>query len=178
MDARIDKDGSQLLLRVERRLRHPPAKVWRVLTERELLKQWFPSDVEGEWRVGAELRFEFLHGEGEGLTEEQMRGEVLEVEVGRLLAFRWGDSVIRCEIEADGDGSIFRLSETLIDASWGARNAAGWEMCIENMELLFQGASIAKFAWDVWRPKFRRYKKKFEPVFGPQDEPPKSVRTE
>ena len=178
MDATLTKDGNRYKLALARSLQHSPEKVWRVLTERDLLKQWFPCDVEGEWKVGAPLRFEFLHGEGEGLTEDQMRGEVLKVEPNRLLEFTWGEEVIRCELVPEGDGCRLLFAHTIDDASWGARNAAGWEMCLESLELVMQGATIAKFAWSIWRPKFEGYVKKFEPVFGPQDEPPEDTRAD
>jgi len=178
MDATLTKAGSSLRLGLERHLAHAPEKVWRVLTERELIKLWFPCDIQGDWKVGAALRFEFLHGEGEGLTEDQLRGEVLAVEPPRLLEFRWGNGVIRYELIPDGDGCRLLLSETLDDASWGARDAAGWEMCLDNLELLIEGGTLARFTWDAWRAKFEHYKKKFEPEHGPQDEPPADIRQE
>lgn len=168
MEATFTKVGARFTLGLERHLAHAPEKVWRVLTERELLKQWFPCDVAGEWKVGAELQFIFLHGEGEGLSEEELRGEVVTVDPPRLLEFRWGKHLLRCELIAEGDGCRLLFSETLEDASMGARNAAGWELCLENLDLLLQGASLASFALDVWQGKFARYVKKFEPIVGPQ----------
>ncbi len=47
-------------------------------------------------------------------------------------------------------------------------------MCLETMSLLLQGGTLAKFAWDVWRTKFERYVKKFEPEVGPQQGPPEN----
>ena len=172
MDASFEKVGERYVLVVERRLAFPPAKVWRVLTERNLMQQWFPGDVEGEWRVGAPLQFTFLHGEGEGLSEDEMRGEVLAVEPERLLEFRWGKGVIRCEITPDGDGSKLVLSETLDDPSMAARSSAGWELCLETMSLVLDGATVAEFAWELWKPKFERYVEKFQARFGPQQGPP------
>ncbi len=87
MDASLTKTGPRYTLGLERRLAHSPEKVWRVLTERDFLNQWFPCDVEGEWKVGSELRFNFLHGEGEGLPEEDLRGEVLVLDPPRLLEY-------------------------------------------------------------------------------------------
>ena len=79
--------------------------------------------------------------------------------------------MLRYELEATAEGCAMRLSERLADPSWAARNAAGWEMCLENLDLLLEGAAALKFAADVWRAKFRRYVEKFEPGFGPQDDP-------
>lgn len=174
MDASLTKTGPRYTLGLERRLAHSPEKVWRVLTERDLLNQWFPCDVEGEWKVGSELRFNFLHGEGEGLPEEELRGEVLVLDPPRLLEYRWGTHLLRCELTADGDGCRLLFSESFEDASWGARNAAGWEMCLDNLELLVQGATLAKFVAEVWRKKFARYVGKFEPQVGPQQGMPES----
>ena len=174
MDASLTQDGGRYILAVERFLPHPPEKVWRALTERDLLKNWFPSDVEGVWEVGAPLQFIFLHGEGEGLSEEEMRGEVLVVDPPRLLEFRWGVEILRAELVPEGDGCRLLYSHVLDDPSCGARNAAGWEMCIENLELVLQGVSALKFAWDVWRPKYDRYVQKYTPVFGPQQDAPEN----
>jgi uncharacterized protein YndB with AHSA1/START domain len=171
MQATLERDGPRYRLTVERRLAHPPEMVWRVVTERALLRQWFPADVEGEWREGAELRFVFLHGEGEGLSDEELRGEVLVVDEPRRLEFRWGGHHLKFELVPEGSGCLFRLSEGFADPSWGARNAAGWEMCLENLELLVEGGALLKFAADVWRTKFRHYVEKFEGAFGPQHDP-------
>ena len=55
MEATFTKQGERYVLSLERRLAHSAEKVWRVLTERDLLKQWFPADIEGDWKVGAKL---------------------------------------------------------------------------------------------------------------------------
>lgn len=174
MKSTFTKDGDRYILLVERELAHPPEKVWRALTERDLLRQWFPSDVEGEWRVGAPLRFVFLHGEGEGLSDEELSGEVLTVDPPRLLEFRWGTSVLRCALEATAEGTFLAISETIDDPSWGARNAAGWEMCLENLNLVLQAGTVLKFVADVWHGKYERYAQEFEPEFGPQQGMPET----
>ena len=172
MECTLEKDGPGYTLKIERQLAYPVDKVWKVVTTRELLRQWFPCDVEGEWKVGAELQFIFLQGEGEGLSEEELRGEVLTVDPPRLLEFRWGTHFLKYELTPDGDGCRFRLSHSFEDPSWGARNATGWEMCLENLDLLLEGASLAKFAVSVWKAKFSHYEKKFGAIFGPQQGPP------
>ena len=74
--------GERRSITQEIRLKAPVDAVWRALTERELLRKWFPADVEGEWTAGAKLRFVFLHGEGEGLSDDELSGEVLAVDGG------------------------------------------------------------------------------------------------
>ncbi|MGI9629170.1 MAG: SRPBCC family protein [Longimicrobiales bacterium] len=174
MDGTLERDGARYTLRVEHRLAKPPEKVWRALTTRELMKRWFPCDVEGEWTVGAVLQFEFLQGEGEGLSDADMRGEVLAVEEPRLLEFRWGTDVLKFELTPDGDGCRFHLSHSFDDPSFGARNAAGWEICLENLDLVLEGVGFAKFVAKVWKAKFDRYVGEFEAVHGPQAGPPEN----
>ena len=173
MDAMLERDGTRVILRVQCRFSEPPEKVWRALTSRELIRRWFPCDVEGDWTVGAPLRFEFLQGEGEGLSDEDLRGEVLAVDAPRYLEFRWGSDILTYELVPDGDGCRFRLSHSFEDPSWGARNAAGWEMCLENLDLLLEGAGVVKFVAQVWKAKFDRYVAEFEAAHGPQAGPPK-----
>lgn len=50
-------DGSPAL-RFERRYRHPIERVWRAVTEPGEMGRWFPSEVVGDRRVGAELIFD------------------------------------------------------------------------------------------------------------------------
>ena len=45
-------------------------------------------------------------------------------------------------------------------------------MCLENLELLVEGASLVEFAVEVWRAKFERYVTKFEAAVGPQQGAP------
>lgn len=174
MDASLIKDGSRYTLRFERRLAHSPKKVWRVLTEREQLRKWFPSDVIGEWTMGAKLRFVFEGGESEGLEEADLQGEVLSVEPMRLLEYRWGESLLRCELIAEGDGCRLIFSESFEDKSIAARNAAGWEMCLANTEAVLKDRAPAEFAMDVWRVAFERYVAEFEPLAGSQQGPPET----
>ncbi|MBV8934055.1 MAG: SRPBCC domain-containing protein, partial [Kutzneria sp.] len=45
------------VLRFERRIAHPPAKVWRAVTDPAEMAHWFPAAVETELRTGAAMRF-------------------------------------------------------------------------------------------------------------------------
>ena len=52
-----------------------------------------------------------------------------------------------------------------LDRNVAARNAAGWEQCLD----LLAGGTEAPGAW---KPLFDRYAREFEPELGPQDGPP------
>lgn len=173
MDGTLIKDGRRYTMRFERELAHPPEKVWRAITEREFLRQWFPCDIEGGWEPGAMLKFTFPDEFADMVADEDTRGEVLTVDPGRLLEFRWGrDSVLRMELEPAPAGCRFVLSDTLTDGSILARDAAGWEYCIHNLVLVLDGSPAEQFDADAWRVPFERYVAKFEPVAGAQQGPP------
>src|ERR1700730_7336621 len=96
----LDRSGDRLQLRVTRRLRHPPEKIWRPLTEPAHLAAWFPTDIDGERAAGAALRFAFRHGEGPTLD-----GQLLRYEPPSVLELRWGDAeTLLFELQPDGDG--------------------------------------------------------------------------
>jgi hypothetical protein len=137
----------------------------------DLLEQWFPARVHGDWSVGAALQFTFPPGQADDLPGEDLRGQVLAFDPPRLLEFQWGKHVIKFELVDAGEACAFRLSEGFGDPSWGAKSATGWEMCLENLDLILEGVGASKFTAHVWRTKYRAYAAQFEPDFGPQEDP-------
>lgn len=63
MNESLDTAGGCSVLRIERRLAHPPEKVWRAVTEPAHLTQWFPADLEVDLRVGGRISFVFRDDE-------------------------------------------------------------------------------------------------------------------
>ncbi len=156
-------DGDRPAVRLERHLPHPPADVWRAVTDREELRSWFPCDVEvigGSWVPGAAIRFRFPPE----VVDLTLTGEVLEVEEPWRLAFTWGEEVLRLELVPEGSGTRFVLVDEL-PAAFAARNAAGWEECLDRLE----GHEPPSGGWT---PRFEAYSAAFAPVLGPQEGPP------
>jgi uncharacterized protein YndB with AHSA1/START domain len=134
-------DG-RAVLRMERRLAHPPEKVWRALTEPAHLNQWYPFQVTAlELRAGGRIAFD----DGSGTTVE---GKVTELDPPRVLAFtqdasavleREGDNHLRFELRPDGDGCLLIFTHTFDDRPHAAANAAGWDACFDALELVADG---------------------------------------
>ena len=158
-DARLVTDRRRPAVRLERHLPDPPEVVWRALTEREQLRSWFPCDVivsGGAWDVGAALTFPFPPE----TIDLRLTGEVLEVDEPNVLAFTWGDDTLRFELSADGEGTQLVLIDEL-PADSAARNAAGWEQCLDRLE----GREPVE---NGWQRLYERYAAAFEPALGPQ----------
>lgn len=162
-DATLLTDGARPAVRLERQLPDPPEIVWRALTEREHLRSWFPSDVlvsGGAWKVGAAITFPFPPE----VIDMTLTGEVLEVDEPRSLAFTWGEDTLRFELTPTDGGTRLVLVDEL-PPSAAARNASGWEVCLDRLAGL-------EPAPDAWQPHFDAYSAAFTPVLGPQEGPP------
>lgn len=166
-DGRLGAADGRASVRFERVLPDPPEQVWRSLTEPQRLEQWFPSDIVAEsWEPGARLSFVFT---GEGAPT--ISGTVLASERPRLLEYSWGEDTLRFELAPTGaqegpaaGGTRLTLVDTM-EGRYAARNAAGWQICLE-MLLDREPAD------EAWRGLFDQYAAAFEPQLGPQDGPP------
>jgi activator of Hsp90 ATPase-like protein len=65
---------------------------------------------------------------------ESFDGEVLAFDPPAMLEFRWGTDVIRIELEPDGDGTRLTLLDTIDELGKAARDAAGWHVCLDQLE--------------------------------------------
>jgi uncharacterized protein YndB with AHSA1/START domain len=163
-DAALVTGGTRPAVRLERHLADPPAVVWQALTDREQLRSWFPCDVivsGGRWVVGAAISFPFPPD----VIDMTLTGEVLEVDEPTTLAFTWGEEeTLRFELTPDGDGTRLVLIDEL-RAGAAARNAAGWQDCLDRLAGL-------EPAPDAWQSRFDKYAAAFESALGQQEGPP------
>jgi len=94
-------------------------------------------------------------------------GSVLERDPPRRVTFTWGADIIGFALTEPPDGgTIFVLTEEL-SANHAARNAAGWDACLDRLQLGAESES--------WKPRIDRNVATFEPVLGHQDGPPEGV---
>ena len=140
----LERAGDRWRLRFVRTLPHPPEKVWRALTEPSHLAAWFPADIEGERVAGGRLRFVFRNGEG-----PPGEGEMVRFDPPSVMELRWGDELLRFELEPAGDdtapGCVLTLLDTFEELGKAARDAAGWHTCLDLLALHLAGAEPG---WD------------------------------
>ena len=145
-------------LNFERRIAHPVDAVWRAITEPEQLEHWFPSSVELDLRVGGEMTFTFREMQ---LAEQPMTlsGEVTDLDPPHLFAFYWGQDHLKFELAPADQGTLLRFTAMLDAKDKAARDAAGWHMCLDRLELQLGGATTALGTEPSgeWRGRYEEY---------------------
>ena len=158
----IEVGGDRVGVRFERRLAHPPERVWRAVTETDELAKWFPArpEIGGDREVGAELTFTYPNNE-----EPPETGEIVEWDEPRLFAFTWRSSgresqLLRFELEPDGDGTKLVFTHELPRPD-SAKVAAGWELCLDDLELALADTPRAEFPEGRWVELHEEYAEQF-----------------
>ncbi|MGW4063296.1 SRPBCC domain-containing protein [Amycolatopsis sp. NPDC004747] len=142
MAAKLLTDEERPALRLERRLKHAPEKVWRAITDPAELEHWFPAKVDVELRAGGAIRFTFP-GEDSATT-----GQVVTADPPREFTFVWNDDTLRWLISPDGEGSLLEFTHTFgrgdpaIAKLAGARTAAGWDVCLDALAARLAGRAF------------------------------------
>jgi len=168
-DASLVIGGTKPAVRLERHLPHSPETVWLAITDREQLGSWFPCDVivdGGRWGVGATIKFVFPPD----VIDSELDGTVLVWDPPRKLAYTWGDEVLRFELSPEDGGTFLVLIDEL-PPGIAARNAAGWELCLDRMSETERGAG-------TWKVLFDAYSAAFEPTLGLQEGPPTGCKVD
>ncbi len=155
----LEHGHGEVTLRFTRRLPHPPAKVWRALTEPEHLAAWFPTTVEGDLTPGSTLRYNFRE-----MNLPGFEGSVLACDPPTLLEFNWGDERLRFELKADSQGTVLMFSASFAEIGRAARDAAGWHTCLDLLGYDLAGEQAPWPQDDRWRQVHRDYVR----VLGPE----------
>ncbi|KGJ79163.1 hypothetical protein GY21_05795 [Cryobacterium roopkundense] len=129
----ISHDGRPAI-RIERALPHSVVRMWDALTKPEQSRTWFPSELTVEPRVGGVVGFA-----GDPHMPNSV-GTVLAIEPPRLLSFTWGGNELRFELRAVSDQQVDRVLTNVLEAeNEAARNAAGWDVCLTELERYVNG---------------------------------------
>lgn len=159
-DAVLEDAQGRLALRFERLLDHPPEQVWRALTELDQLRRWHPSPFELESRGGGTVSF--LPPEGNAFGD----GRVTAYEPPHLLAYSWGEDHLRWELESRDGGTRLVLTHTFDDRLKAARDAAGWDLCLDALATSLSGGDAPPLPGESaipagWEELNRAYQQRF-----------------
>jgi uncharacterized protein YndB with AHSA1/START domain len=156
MNGTLRRVGDQYELRFERRLRHPPEKVWRAITDNAELRHWFPATITGGHAPGDALRFEFVPAGPSADAElramiDAQQGEIPEDSIHtrgtmrvwdppRTLEYEWGGERLRFELTPDGaTGTRLVFVHTYGERDQTRSVGSGWEMCFDELDARLDG---------------------------------------
>ena len=156
MEDTLQTVDGRAVLRFERRLAHPPEKVWRAITEPAHLEHWFPAAVEGERAIGAPLRFVFREGEAPPLE-----GRITELEEPRVFAFTWGESLLHLELRPEDGGCTLVFTHTFDDRFSAASYTVGWQGCLDALASLLDDKPVEGLVPNGYAELHEAYIEKF-----------------
>jgi uncharacterized protein YndB with AHSA1/START domain len=155
MTASMHTADGRSTLRFDRTLPYDRDRVWRAVTDPDELRQWFPSEVIYEPRVGAPMTFDF--GGEHGL--EAYPGEVLVWNPPDEFAFAWGRDELRFTLSDVPEGTRLVFEHSFAhEPGKEARDSAGWSACFDAFDALLAGDQPQMGDWAGYEETFlRRY---------------------
>ena len=150
----IELDGRPAV-RFVRTYAHPIEQVWAAVTTSEGLARWFPAMVDIDLRPGGVVTYR-----GDANAEDST-GRILIADPPRHLAMTWGGNELRFHLEPLGAGQCrFTLIDLLDDRDAAARNAAGWDVCLRELDKHLAGEATDgphSSTASPWRPRYEAY---------------------
>lgn len=124
VEASLERAGDRWVLVMRRSFRHPPERLWRMLTEPIELARWSPGVPDRP-----------LTSTGPATCRENPGGEAFDAEVlvadaPRELVHRWGDHLLSWIITPDEEGATLELRHTFDHGEHASKYAAGWQVCL------------------------------------------------
>jgi uncharacterized protein YndB with AHSA1/START domain len=137
--AEVRKDGDKWTLVLVRDLSHPPAKVWKALTEPEHLREWAPFDSDRSLGAAGAANLTTVGAPTPLVSETQVK----RADPPKLLEFNWGGQDIRWELEPLGAGTRLTLWHN-IDRRFISMGAAGWHICFDVLGRFLAGEPLGR----------------------------------
>jgi uncharacterized protein YndB with AHSA1/START domain len=123
-------------VRFVRHYPHPAERVWAAVSEPAGLRHWFPSTVELEPRAGGRIAFH------DDPNVPASSGTVLAYDPPKQLAFTWGGDELHLTVEPDGEAACTLTLVNVLEArDTAARNAAGWAVCLAELDKYVHGGA-------------------------------------
>ena len=160
--ADIQKDGESWTLVLVRDLSHPPAKVWKALTDPEHLRAWAPFDADRSLGSVGSAQLTTVGAPTPQVSESQVK----RADEPKLLEYTWGAQDLRWQLEPLGAGTRLTLWHN-IDRKFIAMGAAGWHICLDVLARQLEGRPIGRMVgygvmkFGGWQRLLAEYGKQF-----------------
>lgn len=119
---------------LERRLAFSPQRVWKALTNAKEIAAWMKFPVKMNAEVGGTI---FVDFRGRG----SMDGVICTFDSPQVFAWVWGDSLVRWEIEREGDGVRLRFAHIGMKPELLAGLTSGWQRFLDQLETHLDGVA-------------------------------------
>jgi uncharacterized protein YndB with AHSA1/START domain len=150
----VEHDGRPAV-RFARTYPHPAATVWAAVSDPEHLAHWFPSAMTIEPSVGGTVTF------GGDPNMADSTGTVLAWDPPHRVAFTWGGDEVHLSVEPVSASQATLVLVNVLEADdTAARNAAGWTVCMAELDKHLAGEPAAGPHGDAatpWRPIYDAY---------------------
>jgi uncharacterized protein YndB with AHSA1/START domain len=146
-DATVESDGARWVLVFSKDLRHPPAVVWRALTDPGELRAWAPFDADRDLGRPGPATLSMAGGP----APEPSPALVRRAEPPTLLEYTWGEDLLRWELTPTPQGTRLTLRHTLADRSWLPKVTAGWHICLDVAERHIDGDPVGRIVAEAAR---------------------------
>ena len=133
-------DGDTWTLVLVRDLSHPPAKVWKALTDPEHLREWAPFESDRNLGTVGKAKLSTVG------TPYATDTQVKRADAQRALEFNWGGGDLRWELEPKGSNGTRLKLWANIDRRYIAMGAAGWHVCFDVLDRFLAGQPIGRIA--------------------------------
>ena len=157
MSETLTSENGRTVLRMERRLTHPPEKVWRALTDPSELAAWFPAAVELDLRLDGKISFTFEQGEDDFVEDPDNTGVIRAYDPPHLLEYTWGAEIQRWELASTDDGCLLTLTATYDDRPGSASFTSGWILCLDALDRALGGATIQRETYPLLHERFIKH---------------------
>lgn len=153
------RNGETVEIVFRRRFNKPIEKVWAALTVPERLTDWFAEATIDRLEVGGTIRLYFTGADYRSL------GHIVELDPPRTIAWTWTEmdgskgSLVRFELEADGDGCRMTLTHAGLPADEARGVLPGWHAHLEALEDACEGIFTP---WDTLIEREKRVNPLYE----------------
>jgi uncharacterized protein YndB with AHSA1/START domain len=165
-------DG-ETVIHFERRLSHPPDRVWDAITDPDQVIRWW-GELDADLQHGGNFTLRWLNQDEEGRSSG-WRGTLTEFDPPRVLetSGTWGsekegwgahNATLRFELTPDGDGTVLRFTNTLdaMPDDYRTKTLAGWHWHLDTLAGVLDGAPDRSLTEvEGWAPIHELYEEEY-----------------